>query len=77
MSLHRSVGVTAIQTRGGGQQYCGSHGDADVIGLPGIHVEVKRVERLDLLGAMSQAIGDARETESCPLLRTEKITAAG
>ena len=24
-----------------GQQYCGANGDADVIGLPGIHIEDK------------------------------------
>lgn len=42
-----------------GQQYCGANGDADVIGLPGIHIECKRVERLDLYGAMAQAEGDA------------------
>lgn len=30
------------------------------MGLPGIHQEVKRVERLDLYGAMSQARRDAR-----------------
>lgn len=38
-----------------GQQYCGANGDADVVGLPGIHIECKRVERLDLDKAMSQA----------------------
>lgn len=38
-----------------GQQYCGSNGDADVVGLPGIHIECKRVERLDLDSAMAQA----------------------
>ena len=27
-----------------GQQYCGSNGDADVVGLPGVHIECKRVE---------------------------------
>lgn len=43
-----------------GQQYCGANGDADVIGLPGIHIECKRVERLDLYGAMAQAIADSR-----------------
>ena len=47
-----------------GQQYCGVNGDADVIGLPGIHIECKRVERLDLYGAMAQAKHDAREGES-------------
>jgi len=41
-------------------QYCGKTGDAsDVVGLPGVHIEVKRVERLDLYGAMSQAIRDS------------------
>lgn len=45
-------------------QYCGRSGDAsDVVGLPGIHQEVKRAERLDLYGAMSQAKRDARAGE--------------
>ena len=34
-----------------GQQYCGLNGDADVIGLPGIHIECKRVERLNIYEA--------------------------
>lgn len=42
-----------------GQQYCGSSGDADVIGLPGIHIECKRVEKLNLLDAVLQAVRDA------------------
>jgi len=42
-----------------GQQYNGADGSADVIGLPGIHIEAKRTERLDLQGAMSQAVHDA------------------
>ena len=58
-SLCRSYGYQARR----GQQYAGANGDADVVGLPGIHVEVKRVERLDLLGAMSQSKADAREDE--------------
>ncbi len=42
------------------QQYCGNTGDAaDVVGLPGIHVEVKNVERLSLTDAMAQSIHDA------------------
>jgi Holliday junction resolvase len=41
-------------------QFCGKTGEAaDVVGLPGIHVEVKRVERLDLQAAMDQSIRDA------------------
>lgn len=43
-----------------GQQYCGSNGDADVVGLPGIHIECKRVERLNLEDAMQQAINDTQ-----------------
>jgi Holliday junction resolvase len=46
-----------------GQQYCGANGDADVVGLDGIHIEVKRVERLNIDDAMAQAVADAREGE--------------
>ena len=34
-------------------------GNADVVGLPGIHIECKRVEKLNLLDAMAQAVHDA------------------
>ena len=44
-----------------GQQYCGANGDADVIGLPWLHIESKRTERLDLYGALAQAKGDAKD----------------
>lgn len=46
-----------------GQQFCGLNGDADVIGVPGIHIECKAVERLNLYDAISQAKHDAREGE--------------
>lgn len=46
-----------------GQQFCGSNGDADVVGLPGIHIECKRVEKLNLYDAMEQARDDSRECE--------------
>lgn len=46
-----------------GQQYCGANGDADVVGLPGVHVECKRVERLNLEDAVAQAKRDARPGE--------------
>ena len=46
-----------------GQQYCGANGDADVVGLPGIHIECKRVERLNLEDAMLQAIKDRKSNE--------------
>lgn len=42
-----------------GQQYCGISGDADVVGLPGIHIEVKRVEKLNINDAVDQSCRDA------------------
>lgn len=42
-----------------GQQTNGALGEADVEGLPGIHIECKRVERLDLDAAMKQSVDDA------------------
>ena len=46
-------------------QYCGNaeEGQADVIGLDYIHCEIKRVERLDLYGAMYQSKRDAKGTK--------------
>lgn len=46
-----------------GQQFSGANGDADVVGLPGIHLEVKRVEKLNISEAMQQSIRDARDGE--------------
>lgn len=42
-----------------GQQYNGIEGD-DVVGLPGIHIECKRVERLNIDNAMEQSKRDAK-----------------
>lgn len=46
-----------------GQQYSGANGDADVVGLPGVHIECKRVERLNIHDAMDQAKIDSRDGE--------------
>lgn len=46
-----------------GVQYNGADGSADVIGLDGIHIECKRVERLNLRDAMLQSVHDAKEGE--------------
>lgn len=46
-----------------GQQYCGANGDADVIGLYGLHIECKRVEKLNIENAMDQSKRDAKEGE--------------
>ena len=45
------------QTARGGSETFGTI--PDVIGLPGIHIEVKRVERLNVPEAMQQAIRDS------------------
>ena len=46
-----------------GQQYSGANGDADVVGLPGVHLEVKRTEAFRLWDALAQAKHDARPGE--------------
>lgn len=46
-----------------GQQYCGANGDADVVGLEGIHIECKRVERLNIEDAVAQAVRDKKAGE--------------
>lgn len=46
-----------------GQQYSGANGDADVVGLPNIHIEVKRRERLEIYSAIAQAVRDTKNDE--------------
>ena len=45
------------------QQYAGINSDADVVGLPGVHIEVKRGEKLNIDNAMAQSIRDAKSDE--------------
>lgn len=43
-------------------QYCGQTGEAaDVVGLPGLHIECKFVERLNIREALEQAKRDAKK----------------
>ena len=42
-------------------QYNGKDGQADVVGLPNIHIECKRVEKLNLYDAIEQAKRDAKD----------------
>jgi len=54
--LCRSEGYETRRTA----QYCGNTGEAaDIVGLPHVHVEVKRVERLNINDAMRQSIHDS------------------
>jgi hypothetical protein len=49
------------------QQYAGGIDSADVVGVDGLHVEVKHQERMQLYKWMAQAVGDASD-DSVPLV---------
>lgn len=55
-----------------GQQYCGANGDADVVGLPGIHIEAKACEQMRLYDWMSQAKRDSEGTGRLPAVFHKK-----
>tara|TARA_R110000824_G_scaffold139443_2_gene304527 strand:+ start:341 stop:715 length:375 start_codon:yes stop_codon:yes gene_type:complete len=48
------------------QQFAGGVDSADIIGVPGLHVEVKRVEKLRLYSAMEQSVNDGGI--NCPIV---------
>lgn len=49
-----------------GQQFSGANGDADVEGLLDVHIECKRVERLNIDKAMEQSRRDAKVRDLIP-----------
>ena len=51
-----------------GQQYSGANGDADVIGVPDIHIECKWVEKLNINKAIRQSLNDARQGEKAVVM---------
>ena len=57
-----------------GQQFSGINGNADVVGLPHIHLEVKRVEKLNIDEALSQSVRDARDDEKPVVLHRKNRT---
>ena len=61
-ALNALLDEEGITTRRG-QQFCGANGDADIVGLPEIHIECKAVERLNIYDAIDQAKRDARKGE--------------
>jgi Holliday junction resolvase len=60
----REYGYNAWRT----VQYCGKaeDGEADLQGLPGIHIECKRVEQLSLYKAINQAKRDSAGSDKLP-----------
>lgn len=50
-------------------QYCGNTGDAaDVVGLPGFHIECKHQERMCLYDWMDQAVRDSEKSGDTPIV---------
>ena len=71
-SIFRDYGYQARRTA----QYCGNTGDAsDVIGLPGIHIEAKHQERMQLYDWMAQAKRDSEGTGRIPAVFHKKNNA--
>ena len=71
-SLFRDYGYDARRTA----QYCGNTGDAsDVVGLPGIHIEAKHQETMQLYKWMDQAKRDAKNTGNLPVVFHKKNNA--
>lgn len=50
------------------QQYSGTESTADIIGTPGLHVECKRVEKLNIYNAIEQAERDAGSSGDKPIV---------
>lgn len=71
-SKFREYGYDARRTA----QYCGNTGDAaDVIGLPGLHIEAKHQETMRLYEWMSQAKRDSEGTGRLPAVFHKKNNA--
>lgn len=51
-----------------GQQHRGGGDSPDVVGLDGVHIECKRVERLNVEEAMRQSRRDAEGTDDLPVV---------
>lgn len=78
LTLARMIRADGYEARRG-QQYSGANGDADVVGLPGIHIEAKHAEQFRIYDWMDQSKRDARDGElpavffkknNCPVLVT-------
>ena len=71
-SRFREYGYGARRTA----QYCGNTGDAsDVVGLPGLHIEAKHQERMQLYDWMAQAKRDSSGTGRLPAVFHKKNNA--
>ena len=61
---HRLENLLGVEARRG-QQYSGSPGSPDIVhSIPRVHIECKRVEKLNINRAMDQACADAGEDDT-------------
>lgn len=66
LELSKELREYGYKDVGRSQQYCGKGEDAaDLVNLPKIHIECKRVEKLNLCEAMQQAVSDC-DNEKLP-----------
>lgn len=59
--LFRAEGYDVTCRRG--QQYCGNDGSADVVGIPGIFIEVKFVQQINVDKVLNKATQQARKND--------------
>lgn len=65
-ALLRGIGYTDAHRTA---QYCGNTGQADdVIGVDGLHIEVKRCETMRLPDWMKQATADCTDSDKIPVV---------
>ena len=67
LELARILRTYGFDTRRG-QQFKGGGDSPDVMGLPGVHIECKRVQNLVIEKAMVQSRTDAEETDDVPVV---------
>lgn len=60
-----------------GQQYHGGGDSPDVVGLPGVHIEVKYTQAFHLWDALEQAETDSAGSENIPVVVHRKAVKPG
>ena len=68
LELSHTLQQLGFQTAHRSQQYCGTASSADVIGLPGVHIECKRSETLSVYAAYEQAVKDSVGSSDLPVV---------
>lgn len=62
LELAKAINEHGYETRRS-VQYNGQAGQADLVGLPGVHIECKRAERVQIADWMEQAVNDSKGSE--------------